>query len=69
MLHQISFGVAPSICAFAAGMRTGLDQLFLTCFVLAGLARLARFNVTILGVEGLDPGKHTIWHLHDGYTA
>ena len=25
------------MCAFAAGMRTDLDQLFLTCFVLSGL--------------------------------
>ncbi|OQO08064.1 hypothetical protein B0A48_06857 [Cryoendolithus antarcticus] len=42
----ISFGVAPSMAAFAIGMRTGLDQLLLTIFVLSGLARLARFNVT-----------------------
>jgi CDP-diacylglycerol--serine O-phosphatidyltransferase len=34
------------MAAFALGMRTGLDQLLLTCFVLSGLARLARFNVT-----------------------
>lgn len=34
------------MAAFALGMRTGLDQLLLTVFVLSGLARLARFNVT-----------------------
>jgi CDP-diacylglycerol--serine O-phosphatidyltransferase len=56
-LLQISFGVAPSICAFAAGMRTPLDQLFLTCFVLSGLARLARFNVTTGNVPKDANGK------------
>jgi CDP-diacylglycerol--serine O-phosphatidyltransferase len=38
-------------------MRTGLDQLFLTCFVLAGLARLARFNVTTGNVPKDANGK------------
>ncbi|KAF2481845.1 hypothetical protein BDY17DRAFT_267990 [Neohortaea acidophila] len=42
----ISFGVAPASCAFAIGLRTPLDQLLLTGFVLSGLARLACFNVT-----------------------
>ena len=42
---QISFGAAPAACAFAIGIRTPLDQLLLTGFVLAGLARLACFNV------------------------
>jgi CDP-diacylglycerol--serine O-phosphatidyltransferase len=55
--HQISFGVAPSIAAFAAGMRTPLDQLLLTCFVLSGLARLARFNVTTGNVPKDANGK------------
>lgn len=45
------------MCAFAAGLRTGLDQLFLTCFVLAGLARLARFNVTTGNVPKDANGK------------
>lgn len=57
MARKISFGVAPSMCAFAAGLRTGLDQLFLTCFVLAGLARLARFNVTTDNVPKDANGK------------
>lgn len=38
-------------------MRTALDQLFLTCFVLAGLARLARFNVTTGNVPKDASGK------------
>ncbi|EEA24015.1 CDP-diacylglycerol-serine O-phosphatidyltransferase [Talaromyces marneffei ATCC 18224] len=42
----ISFGVAPAVAAFALGMRTSADHLFLSFFVLCGLTRLARFNVT-----------------------
>lgn len=38
-------------------MRTPLDQLLLTCFVLAGLARLARFNVTTASVPKDANGK------------
>lgn len=54
---QISFGVAPAACAFSLGMHTALDQLLLTCFVLAGLARLARFNVTTGNVPKDASGK------------
>jgi CDP-diacylglycerol--serine O-phosphatidyltransferase len=43
----ISFGVAPAMVAFTLGMRTHLDTLGLTFFVLCGLTRLARFNVTV----------------------
>lgn len=46
MVLQISFGVAPAVAAFAIGMRTFVDHLFLSFFVLCGLTRLARFNVT-----------------------
>ncbi|CZT15244.1 probable CHO1 CDP-diacylglycerol serine O-phosphatidyltransferase [Ramularia collo-cygni] len=53
----ISFGVAPAACAFALGVRTSLDQLLLTCFVLSGLARLARFNVTTGNVPKDASGK------------
>jgi CDP-diacylglycerol--serine O-phosphatidyltransferase len=42
----ISFGVAPAGIAFAAGLRTALDQLILIYFVACGLSRLARYNVT-----------------------
>ncbi|KAL3446628.1 hypothetical protein BJX65DRAFT_278938 [Aspergillus insuetus] len=42
----ISFGMAPAAAAFALGVRTPLDHLFLSFFVLCGLTRLARFNVT-----------------------
>ena len=39
------------------GMQTGLDQLVLTGFVLCGLARLARFNVTTDSVPKDSNGK------------
>jgi CDP-diacylglycerol--serine O-phosphatidyltransferase len=42
----ISFGVAPALIAFAAGMRGGWDQAVLVYFVCCGVSRLARFNVT-----------------------
>lgn len=43
----VSFGVAPATIAFAIGFQTTVDVLVLTFFVLCGLARLARFNVTV----------------------
>ncbi|KAK4963827.1 tyrosine/serine/threonine protein phosphatase pps1 [Elasticomyces elasticus] len=53
----ISFGVAPAAAAFAVGMRTPLDHVFLTLFVLCGLFRLARFNVTVANVPKDASGK------------
>jgi CDP-diacylglycerol--serine O-phosphatidyltransferase len=43
----ISFGVAPAMVAYSIGFRSTLDTLGLTFFVLCGLTRLARFNVTV----------------------
>ncbi|CAL9737506.1 hypothetical protein MOSE0_M01662 [Monosporozyma servazzii] len=43
----ISFGVAPASTAFAIGFQTTLDVFVLSFFVLCGLTRLARFNVTV----------------------
>lgn len=42
----VSFGVAPAVLAFALGMRGGWDALVLVYFVVCGIGRLARFNVT-----------------------
>lgn len=42
----ISFGVAPAAIAYAVGLRTALDQAVLIYFVLCGLSRLARYNIT-----------------------
>lgn len=53
----ISFGVAPAAAAFALGVRTPFDQLLLTFFVLCGLARLARFNVTVSALPRDASGK------------
>lgn len=43
----VSFGVSPAAAAFSLGLRTPLDHVLLTFFVLCGLTRLARFNVTV----------------------
>ncbi|MDX2170563.1 MAG: CDP-diacylglycerol--serine O-phosphatidyltransferase [Deltaproteobacteria bacterium] len=42
----ISFGVAPASIAYAVGLDTALDQAALVYFVLCGLSRLARYNIT-----------------------
>lgn len=44
---QVTFGVAPAAIAFSIGYRTLIDQLLLTFYVLCGLTRLARFNITV----------------------
>ena len=50
----ISFGVAPAAIAYAVGLNTPLDQLVLVYFVLCGLSRLARYNVTADTLSGAD---------------
>jgi CDP-diacylglycerol--serine O-phosphatidyltransferase len=55
--RQISFGVAPASLAFALGLRTPLDTLILSFFVLSGLTRLARFNVTVSSLPKDATGK------------
>lgn len=50
----ISFGVAPAVIAFAAGLDTGLDQAILLFFAMCGLSRLARYNIT---AESLSASK------------
>ncbi|KAK1830545.1 hypothetical protein QBC39DRAFT_260787 [Podospora conica] len=53
----ISFGVAPAVVAFSIGIRTPLDHLCLAFFVLCGLTRLARFNVTAASIPKDATGK------------
>ncbi|RJE27259.1 Phosphatidylserine synthase [Aspergillus sclerotialis] len=53
----ISFGLAPAAAAFALGIRTPVDHLLLTFFVLCGLTRLARFNVTVAVLPKDKTGK------------
>jgi CDP-diacylglycerol--serine O-phosphatidyltransferase len=54
---QVSFGVSPACAAFALGVRTPLDHLLLAFFVLCGLTRLARFNVTVAMLPKDGTGK------------
>ena len=42
----VSFGVAPAAISYAVGLNTVADQVVLIYFVLCGLSRLARYNVT-----------------------
>ncbi|KAL8953605.1 MAG: hypothetical protein Q9222_000531 [Ikaeria aurantiellina] len=53
----ISFGVSPAVAAFALGLRTPIDTLLLGFFVLCGLTRLARFNVTVSTLPKDSTGK------------
>ncbi|KAF3763628.1 CDP-diacylglycerol-serine O-phosphatidyltransferase activity protein [Cryphonectria parasitica EP155] len=53
----ISFGLAPAVVAFAIGLRTPLDHILLAFFVLCGLTRLARFNVTATAIPKDATGK------------
>jgi CDP-diacylglycerol--serine O-phosphatidyltransferase len=42
----VSFGVAPAVLGFTLGLRGGWDMVILAAFVLCGISRLARYNVT-----------------------
>jgi CDP-diacylglycerol--serine O-phosphatidyltransferase len=53
----ISFGVAPAVLGFTLGMRGGWDMLVLTYFVICGVSRLARFNVTAAALSDSETGK------------
>lgn len=53
----ISFGVAPAVIAYGAGMHGLWDQIVLVYFVDCGVSRLARFNVT---AEALSAGGDTV---------
>lgn len=53
----ISFGVAPAVLGFTLGMRGGWDMLILTYFVVCGVSRLARFNVTAEALADSKTGK------------
>jgi CDP-diacylglycerol--serine O-phosphatidyltransferase len=53
----ISFGVAPAALGFTLGLRGGWDMLCLTYFVVCGVSRLARFNVTSSALTDSTTGK------------
>lgn len=48
----ISFGVAPAVLGFAAGLQGGWDVAALIYFVCCGVSRLARYNVTAEQLSG-----------------
>ena len=52
----ISFGVAPAVLAYAAGMQGLWDRVVLLYFVACGVSRLARYNVTAEKLAG-ESGK------------
>jgi CDP-diacylglycerol--serine O-phosphatidyltransferase len=53
----ISFGVAPAVLGFTLGLRGGWDMVVLTYFVVCGVSRLARFNVTSAALADTTTGK------------
>jgi len=53
----ISFGVAPAVLGFTLGLRGGWDMVVLTYFVVCGVSRLARFNVTSEALADAETGK------------
>ena len=53
----ISFGVAPAVLGFTLGMRGGWDMVCLTYFVVCGVRRLARFNVTAATLPTARPAR------------
>src|SRR6187200_1250543 len=53
----ISFGMAPAALGFTLGLRGGWDMLILTYFVVCGVSRLARFNVTSSALADAATGK------------
>src|SRR5687767_4089831 len=53
----ISFGVAPAVLGFTLGLKGGWDMVCLTYFVVCGVSRLARFNVTAEALSDRQTGK------------
>lgn len=53
----ISFGVAPAVLGFTMGLRGGWDMVCLTYFIVCGVSRLARFNVTAATLTDSATGK------------
>ena len=48
----ISFGVAPAIIGYGCGMQGFYDRIVLAYFVVCGVSRLARYNVTAEALSG-----------------
>jgi CDP-diacylglycerol--serine O-phosphatidyltransferase len=55
----ISFGVAPAVIAYGCGMQGLYDRIVLVYFVVCGVSRLARYNITAEALsEGGDKVKY-----------
>ena len=52
----VSFGVAPAVLGFTLGLRGAWDIVILAYFVVCGISRLARFNVTAAALSN-ESGK------------
>lgn len=48
----ISFGVAPAMIAYGCGMQGLFDRIVLVYFVVCGVSRLARYNITSEALSG-----------------
>jgi CDP-diacylglycerol--serine O-phosphatidyltransferase len=53
----ISFGLGPAVLGYTLGLRGGWDMVCLTFFVVCGVSRLARFNVTAPQFTTIDSKK------------
>lgn len=53
----ISFGVAPAVLGYTLGLRGAWDAAVLVYFVVCGVSRLARFNVTATTLTDPNTGK------------
>lgn len=53
----VSFGVAPAVLGYTLGLRGFWDVVLLTFFVVCGISRLARFNVTAASLTNVDTGR------------
>lgn len=53
----ISFSVSPATIAFAIGFRSTVDVLLLSFWMLCGLTRLARFNISTNNIPKDNSGK------------
>jgi CDP-diacylglycerol--serine O-phosphatidyltransferase len=55
----ISFGVAPAVIAYGCGMQGLYDRIVLVYFVVCGVSRLARYNITAEAIsDGGDKVKY-----------
>ena len=53
----LTIGNAPAVLGFTLGLRGGWDMIILTYFVVCGVSRLARFNVSAVLLADTATGK------------